>query len=303
MTVICDWLDVTYAPDNTPERAVLDVLQLAGAECLNTDDKGSSWRVGTGIFKLQWKSTFHRFSASGAVLEHLRMCHLYMDYLSALSEAPHAITRLDAAHDVLTDSAPVIAKLRKRYPHECNLSRKALRTKSILETRTDGKESGTWYIGHKSKGRITARVYDKQLQMLNVHGVEIPATTRYELTFKKDVGPTLRDAAEPERIFWNYASPVLLKRPAGVPKWSSGWDIGWHYQKPEIALAGLLKSRIESSAELRAILTLADRADCMEWCSQLLAKLVSEYSREHEPDARPEWHATPEMVAYAKKQA
>jgi hypothetical protein len=139
--------------------------------------------------------------------------------------------------------------------------------------------------------------------MLNVHGVEIPATTRYELTFKKDVGPTLRDAAEPERIFWNYASPVLLKRPAGVPKWSSGWDIGWHYQKPEIALAGLLKSRIESSAELRAILTLADRADCMEWCSQLLAKLVSEYSREHEPDARPEWHATPEMVAYAKKQA
>lgn len=303
MTVICDWLDVTYAPDNTPERAVLDVLQLAGAECLNTDDNGSTWRVGTGMFKLQTKAMFHRYSASGAVLEHLRMSQLYMEYLSALSEAPHAITRLDAAHDVLVDAAPIIAKLRKRYPHECNLSRKALRTKSILETRPDGKESGTWYVGHKSKGRITARVYDKQLQMQNVHGVPIPPTARYELTFKKDVGATLRDAAEPDRIFWNYASPVLLKRPPNVPEWSSGWDVGWHYQKPEIALAGLLKSRIESSAELRSILALADRADCMEWCSQLLARLVGEYARSHEPETRPEWQATPDMVAYAKKRA
>ena len=300
MTVICDWLDVTYAPDNTPERAVLDVLQLAGAECLNTDDKGSSWRVGTGIFKLQWKFTFHRFSASGAVLEHLRMCHLYMDYLSALSEAPHAITRLDAAHDVLTDSAPVIANLRKRYPHECNLSRKALRTKSILETRPDGKESGTWYEGHNSRGRITAKVYDKQLQMLNVHGIEIPPTARYELTFKKDIGTTLRDAAEPARLFWSHASPVLLKAPAGLSDWVSGWGGGWHYEKPEIALAGLLKSRIESSAELQSILALADRADCMEFCTQLLAKLVKGYAREHEPEARPAWEPTPAMVAYAK---
>lgn len=303
MSVICDWLDVTYAPDNTPELAVLDVLQLAGAECLNSDDNGAAWRVGDGIFKLQWKSMFHRFSASGAVLEHLRMQGLYMAYLSALSESPHAITRLDAAHDVLTDAAPVISKLRKRYPHECNLSRKALRTKSILEARSDGKESGTWYVGHKSKGRITARVYDKQLQMLNVHGVTIPATARYELTFKKDVGATLRDAAEPERIFWNYASPVLLKRPAGVPDWSSGWALGWHYDKPEIALAGLLKSRIESSAELQAILALADRADCMEWCSQQLARLVGSYTRSHEPEAPPEWQPTPGMIAYAKKRA
>jgi hypothetical protein len=223
-----------------------------------------------------------------------------MDYLSALSGAPHAVTRLDAAHDVLTDAAPIIAKLRKRYPQECNLSRKALRTKSILETRPDGKESGTWYVGHRSNGRVTARVYDKQLQMLNVRHVEILPTVRYELTFKKDIGPTLRDAAEPARLFWSYASPVLLKRPAGVPEWVSGWGGGWHYDKPEIALAGLLKARIEGSADLKAILALADRADCMDWCSQLLAKVVAEYAREHEPEARPAWEPTPAMVAYAK---
>jgi len=226
-----------------------------------------------------------------------------MDYLSALSESPHNVTRLDAAHDVLVDASPVIAKLRRRYPQECNLSRKALRTKSILETRPDGKESGTWYVGHMSNGRITAKVYDKQLQMLNVRGEELPPTVRYELTFKKDVGTTLRDAAEPARLFWSHATPLLLKRPQGIPDWLSGWGGGWHYQRPDIALAGLLKPRIESSAELRAILQLADRADCMDWCAQLLAKLVAEYVREHEPEARPEWAPTPAMVAYAKKKA
>lgn len=301
MTVICDWLDITYAPDSTPESAVLDVLQLAGAECISTKDSSSSWRVGTGVFKLEYGSGHHRYSASGAVLEALRSQGRYMDYLSALSEAPHRVTRLDAAYDVMADTAPIIAKLRKRYPRECSLSRKALRTKSILETRSDGKESGTWYVGHRSKARVTARVYDKQLEMLERSATEIPPRTRYELTFKKDIGVTLRDAAEPERVFWHYASPVLLKRPQNVSEWSSGWGGAWHYEKPEVALGGLLKSRIESSSELRAILALADRADCMEWCSQLLARLVESYQREHEPEAGPTWTPTPEMVAYARK--
>lgn len=303
MSVICDWLDVTFAPDNTPERSVLDVLQSAGAECLRTDNTGSAWRVGQGVFQLQCKPLFHRYSASGAVLEHLRLQSLYLDYLSAIAEAPHSITRLDAAHDILADSPPIIAQLRKRFPRDCNLSRKALRTKAILETRPDGKETGTWYVGHRSKGRVTARVYDKQHQMMEKWSLEIPPTTRYELTFKKDIGATLRDAAEPERLFWHYASPVLLKRPESVPEWSSGWASGWHYEKPEVALAGVLKSRIESSAELQAILKLADRADCMDWCSQLLVRLVSEYTREYEPEARPEWQPTPAMIAYAKKLA
>jgi hypothetical protein len=301
MTVICDWLDVTYSPDDSPERDVLDVLQAAGAECVTSEDGASVWSVGHGKFVLQCRAAFHRYSASGAVLEHLRACGRYMDYLSALSGAPHAVTRLDAAHDVLTDAAPIIRKLRKIYPQECCLSRKALRTKSILETRPDGLESGTWYVGHKSRGRVTARVYDKQLQMLNVYHLEIPPTARYELTFKRDICTTLRDAAEPARLFWSYASPVLLKRPAGIPDWVSGWGGGWHYKKPEIALAGLLKSRIESSADLKAILLLADRADCMDWCVHLLEKMVEGYTREHEPALRPAFEPTPAMVAYAKK--
>jgi hypothetical protein len=52
---------------------------------------------------------------------------------------------------------------------------------------------------------------------------------------------------------------------------------------------------------MQAILALADRANCMDFCAQLLAKLVEGYAREHEPEAHPEWQPTPAMVAYAKK--
>lgn len=304
MSVICDWLDITYAPNDTPERAVIVVIQSAMAECLSNDGPaGSVWRLNDGILKIDYRQTFARFSASGAFLEGLRVAGVYMDYLSALSESPHTVTRLDAAHDVLQDAAPIIARLRKRYPSECSLTRKALRTKSILQTRADGKESGTWYVGHRSKGRVTARVYDKQLELLERRGVEVPPMTRYELTLRKDIGVTLRDAAEPDRVFWHYASPVLLKRPEGVPEWQTGWGGGWSYERPEVALAGVLKARIASSAELQAILELADRADCLDWCADLLTRMVNQYERKYDHPPQPEWETPPAVAAYAKRYA
>jgi len=301
MTVIADWLDVTYSPENTPEQAVTDVLQSAGAMHLHSDNRGSTWRVGVGVCKIQYSGHFHRFSASGAVLGHLRASGVYMDYLSALSESPHQVTRLDAAHDVATDAAPIIAKLRKRYPRECHLTRKGLRTKSILATREDGKESGTWYVGHMSRARVTARVYDKQLEALDKRDERIPPRTRYEVTIKSDIGPSLRDAAEPESIFWHFASPALLKRPENVKRWVSGWGGGWNYVREQPVLAALVKSRIEASADLQSILALADRADCLDWCKQILLRTIDGFERQHAPEASPAFEPTPDMVAYASK--
>ncbi|MCA1807604.1 MAG: replication initiation factor domain-containing protein, partial [Actinobacteria bacterium] len=233
MTVKCDWLDVTYAPDNTPEHAVLQVIQAAEAESLPCDGSDSIWRLNYGILKIEYRRNHARISASGAFLDGLRQAHAYMDYLSALSEAPHAVTRLDAAHDVPVDSPPILRALIKRYPRECTFTRKALRTKRIMETRSDGLESGTWYAGHRQKGMVTARVYDKRLER-EARGDTLPAPlTRYELTFRKGIKSTLRDAAEPDRIFWQYAGPLLLRKPKDVPEWSSGWGGGWAYKRDE----------------------------------------------------------------------
>lgn len=273
MTIKCDWLDVTYAPDDTPDRAVALVVQSAGASARNSGAGATAWELDGGLLLVDYRRTFARFSASGRFLDGLRAAGVYMDYLSALSESPHTITRLDAAYDLPTDAADVLAALHKAYPVECRLSRKALRTKRILETRPDGRESGTWYAGHKQKGMVTARVYDKQLEQAS-KGVELPLPlTRYELTFRKAVGATLRDAAEPASLFWAYGERLLLERPEGVPDWVSGWGGGWSYEREDTPIPGLLKQRIESSAEIQALAALAVRGDCVEWAERLLARI------------------------------
>jgi hypothetical protein len=277
MTVKCDWLDVTYAPDNTPEYSVFGVIQSALAECKTSDSSGSLWFLNGGALKIEYKRNYARFSASGAFLDGLRMAGLFMDYLSALADAPHNVTRLDAAHDVPTDTPPILKALHKRYPRECYLTRKPLRTKRILDTRDDGQDTGTFYIGRHQQGMVTGKVYDKQWERLQA-GDPIPLPlTRYELTFRRAVKATLRDAAEPERLFWQYGEILLLKRPSHVPEWVSGWGGGWDYQRDETPLAAILKQRIESSADLQALAALAKRADCEEWAQQLLARVFSRH--------------------------
>lgn len=280
MTVKADWLDVTYRPDNTPEYAVLKVIQIAQAEAITTDGSAAVWRLNRGTLRIEYRKQYARFSASGAFLDGLRAAGQFEQYLSALSEAPHNVSRLDVAYDVPVDTPPILKALNKRYPRECALTRKALKTTRFLETREDGKESGTWYAGHRQKGLVTARVYDKQLEREKA-GDPIPQPlTRYELTFRSKVQATLRDAALPERIFWQFAEPLLLKRPQSVPAWESGWGGGWHYEREETPLAAILKGRIESSAELAAIAKLAEQGHCMDYCVALVERILRRHAQQ-----------------------
>lgn len=286
MTVKADWLDVTYAPDKTPEHAVFQVIQTCQAECRDSDSTGSLWFLNGGVLKVEYRRNYARFSASGAFLDGLRHGGMFEQYLSALSEAPHTVSRLDAAYDRPVDAPAILKALHKRYPRECHFTRKGLRTTRFLETREDGKESGTWYAGHRQKGQVTARVYDKQLERAKA-GDPIPQPlTRYEITFRKTVGATLRDAAEPERIFWHHAKPLLLKRPENVSEWSAGWGIGWTYQREETPLAAILKARIEASAELHALAKLAERAGCEDYMLALVEKTLRKHTGDLEQERR-----------------
>jgi hypothetical protein len=124
---------------------------------------------------------------------------------------------------------------------------------------------------------VTAKVYDKFNERLQAGDPLPQALTRYEITFRRAVKATLRDAAEPERLFWQYGEILLLKRPQNLPAWVSGWGGGWNYQRNETPLPAVLKHRIESSAELQALAALAIRADCQEWAQQLLARIFEKH--------------------------
>lgn len=182
-----------------------------------------------------------------------------MEFLSVLGSSPHKVTRLDAALDLAMDGADLVAAMRERYASgACSLGRKSIPTSVMLNVRPDGRETGTWYAGHRTRARTTARVYDKAWEMLQKCGAELPPTARVEVTGREGTGVTLRDAAEPAGFFWSVASPAILNAPEGSPVFTPNTDLGWTAPPREFDPAALLRRRVEALAELDALLLVAD---------------------------------------------
>lgn len=262
--VICDWLDVTYHPELNPRAS----LELFMASRDVEPEYGGRYRLGSrdrqgigGVVTMGRMYGSFRVSFSGGALSYLRTVRALPDCLSVLSDFPHRVTRLDAAYDVPRDGADVLDELRHRYPTgRVSLRRKALPVKLMLAVRDDGRETGTFYVGHRSAARATARVYDKRQERLD-KGYPDPCNpwTRYEVTVRKDFGATLRDVMEPERLFWHIAAPSLLDKPDGVPEWEEGWGGGWSADtRPELLPAEVLARRVGSSPELDLLRSIAD---------------------------------------------
>ena len=262
LPIICDWLDVTFAPDDCPYPELNLLLLGAGFE-VSREQGGAKCYLppsgARGMVTIVHASRFAKVSISGGACASLRDLRLFEQVLWILHSSPHKVTRLDAALDLPLDAAHVIAALCARYPDgRVNLGRKALPVTRLVSTRADGVESGTYYVGHRTAARFTARVYDKSLEALEKRGQVMPTTTRFEVTARKDSGATLRDAGLPEAIFWHIAAPALLKRPEGIPVWSPNTDAAWAAPARVFDPAETLRRRVEGSAELDALLAVAD---------------------------------------------
>lgn len=257
--VFCDWLDVTCSPDDS----FIDKLHLyfdtLCCPVLSASDDHVLISVGEGKVVFNIKSRFHRSSVSGAVLRYLRERGKLDEYLYLLSTVPHKVTRLDAALDVSIDGPVVLRMLEQCFPDgKVSLTRKALQVTTMYSIRADGESTGTYYIGHRSNARVTARVYDKQAEMLAKGAICYPPTTRFELTFKKDHGCTLRDASMPKSLFYQYASPTLLERPDDVPDWEANSSYDWTGTPVAPAMSyALYKRRVELSPEVDRLASLA----------------------------------------------
>lgn len=257
----CDWLDVTYAPDDCPYPD-LNLLLLGADFAVTRDRSGAVMYVppaGRGMAKVTHASRYAKISLSGAVCAALRDLGLWDEVLSILGTSPHKVTRLDAAIDFAMDAADVISSLRARYASgRVALGRKALPVTVMLAVRSDGRESGTYYVGHRTAARQTLRVYDKTLEMLEKYGEVIPVTTRVEVTARKDSGATLRDAALPCALFWHIAAPAVFSLPEGVPVWVPDTELGYVSVPRTFEPAETLRRRVEASAELEALASVAD---------------------------------------------
>lgn len=261
LPIICDWLDVTYSPDCAPFPAVNRLLLDLGFDAESVDRATFTYRHGRAVVLFGPSRGTLRVSLSGSACAHLRACGRWDDLLGELSSVPHRVTRLDAALDLPMDGADLVALMRQRHSSgSVNLTRKSVATSTFLAVRpSDGRETGTWYAGRRSRARFTARVYDKAWEALEKRGELMPPTARVEVTAAGgDSGATLRDAAMPAALFWHIASPSLLDAPEGTPVWTPNQDLGWSAAPRDFDPAALLRRRVESFAMLDALALVAD---------------------------------------------
>lgn len=261
LPVFCDWLDVTFSPDCAPFPSVNRLLLDAGFDAESIDRVSYTYRNGRAVVMFGPTRGTMRVSVSGSACALLRSIGRWDDLLSELSSVPHRVTRVDAAIDLPMDGADLVDLMRRRYSSgSVNLTRKAVSTSTFLAVRpSDGRETGTWYAGRRSRARFTARVYDKAWEALQKRGELMPPTARIEVTAGGgDSGATLRDAALPAAMFWHIAAPSLLDAPEGTPVWTPNQDLGWVAPTRTFDAASVLRRRVESFAMLDALALLAD---------------------------------------------
>lgn len=233
--VFCDWLDVTCHPEDSflPELALFLAYHHYPVAFTKTGKQGNStaYSVGNGIVYLEVSKHFHRASASGSSVREFESLGIFRDYVNVLGTVGHNVTRLDVAQDLYTDAPPFLRGLEERYPDDLfSFGRKSLRVTRLYSARAlDRQLTGTWYAGHRSSARVTARVYDKQAEAIEVRGEVLPPTTRIELTFRKDYNCSLYDVLMPESLFYSHASPKLIDKPIDccIQEWSPKGLVPW----------------------------------------------------------------------------
>jgi len=260
-----DWLTVTMSEEHATE-CLEEITPHLGTLGLINAYQGL-YKFATGgtllIGSCGHGSNAHVVGASGGFLSALRAHALYDTYLSIIGSHPHRVTRLDVAHDVLCDAPAQVLQFDRNVrkdKYKLNGRKINLETgyKPILNLDRHGARSGTVYIGPKSPQKAALKVYDKSKEQWDRYKREIPQTLRWELKLGRKSEVTLRDAWEPDPVFWHFMSDVL-PTPNGVPSWSPhGED---YTLPPRVTLlpAESLKRLVESSDIVDRMFALTDK--------------------------------------------
>lgn len=227
-----------------------------------------------GLYKLQEGGSFlhapmarnsggYVVGASGGFLEALRAQSLYATYLAMLGDHPHNVTRLDVAHDVSVYAPPHIRRFERearKGNYKLNGRKINLQTQfsSITSLNNRGDRSGSVYLGPRKNQKAALLVYDKAKEQWDKFGRTIPDTLRFELKLGRKIGMSLRDAWEPDPIFWHHMADIL-PAPDGVPTWrphDGGFDFG---PRVKSLPAEAMKRLVESSDLTKRLLDLADQ--------------------------------------------
>jgi len=278
-----DYLSVTMGPDDC-EDIVLQLAPLLG-------QLGVAY-VYEGVYKLHsggslktgaTRGPAHHVSASGDFLNALRGNNLWAEYLHIVGSVAHTVTRLDVAHDVLCNAPAELAKYRRRVEAgKVQLGRNKLDIQkhysNVTRINPEGEKTGSSYIGPKSIQTAGLLVYDKKNEQLDRRGVVIPSTLRYELKLGRKSRVTLKDAYEPDAVFWHYMARIL-PAPDGIPTWEAHGTGLTLPARVTLLPAESMRRQVESSEAVKLLLTLADQ--CGPYGFQTLVRYLEKAKDSH----------------------
>lgn len=159
------------------------------------------------------------FGVSGQALTALRETGRFADYLAAVGQHPHRVTRLDAAMDFCMDAQPVCDSVYALYRSGYVLNGRKCPTTRQTSIDQYGRDSGTVYLGRRGKNRsVLIRVYDKRHQQIEAGNPDPGPWLRVEVE-SHIAGMTLRDVVLPEPLFHTLAPAGLVDRPSDVVPW------------------------------------------------------------------------------------
>lgn len=262
--VFCDHLTTTIPADDWDAlRAELSPLfDAIGAAVEFDTDRMIQWRAGAGTCRAARVGAVVALSATGAFLAGLRCARIFNDYVASIGAHPHRVTRLDASRDVPCDTAPVLAALTEKVSSAegVHVTRKRVKPEDCtryVSRRPDGQDTGSLYLGPKHAD-VRPVIYDKRKERIDAGLADVGPLTRYELRVRSGVGPSLRDACEPGPLFWHFMAPDVLGLPEGIAAWTPhGEGFALERREPPLPAARLVR-RVEASADVAALLALAD---------------------------------------------
>lgn len=265
MIPFCDWLSTSFARDDCDALVsqLVPVIDAAGGY-LDSQTQGTSlYRLDDGTIRAAPTHGVFSVSASGIALSRLRSRGVFGDYLAALGGFPHRVTGVHATLELPQDAAPVVAAVAaKGRAGLIALSRKSVPAEHVmthLGLDALGVLTGTVYIG-SPKAEVRAAVYDKRHERMSKGYPDPGPLLRYELRCRSKLGATLRDAYDPESLFFHFAAPDLLPVAQGVHPWSPHGE-GFALEKRQVFTpAELMKRRLEASGDVKRLLELAEEA-------------------------------------------